>query len=77
MLHQLNGGHISVDDLKKNLEYAALLLETAYMDETRYSSIPSRVRNTQIKCMRKKAGESVVELGCTGLILIITKITNF
>ncbi|KAM3721537.1 putative 3',5'-cyclic phosphodiesterase pde-1 [Dirofilaria immitis] len=35
VLHQLNRGQLSIDDLKKNLEYAALLLETEYMDETR------------------------------------------
>ncbi|VDM96596.1 unnamed protein product [Thelazia callipaeda] len=35
ILHQLNSGQLSTDDLKKNLEYATLLLETAYIDETR------------------------------------------
>uniref|UniRef100_A0A0R3RR36 Phosphodiesterase n=1 Tax=Elaeophora elaphi TaxID=1147741 RepID=A0A0R3RR36_9BILA len=35
VLHQLNSGQLSMDDLKKNLEYAALLLETEYMNETR------------------------------------------
>ncbi|VDN82665.1 unnamed protein product [Brugia pahangi] len=35
VLHQLNGGQLSMDDLKKNLEYMALLLETECMNETR------------------------------------------
>uniref|UniRef100_A0AC34FDX6 3'5'-cyclic nucleotide phosphodiesterase N-terminal domain-containing protein n=1 Tax=Panagrolaimus sp. ES5 TaxID=591445 RepID=A0AC34FDX6_9BILA len=35
ILHQLNSGQLPLDDLKKNIEYAALVLETAYMDETR------------------------------------------
>ncbi|KAI3409991.1 hypothetical protein GPALN_006357 [Globodera pallida] len=35
VLHQLNSGQLSLEDLKRNIEYAALVLETAYMDETR------------------------------------------
>uniref|UniRef100_A0A915AEJ4 Phosphodiesterase n=1 Tax=Parascaris univalens TaxID=6257 RepID=A0A915AEJ4_PARUN len=35
ILHQLNTGQLPLDDLKRNIEYAALVLETAYMDETR------------------------------------------
>ncbi|KHN83046.1 putative 3',5'-cyclic phosphodiesterase pde-1 [Toxocara canis] len=35
ILHQLNSGQLPLDDLKRNIEYAALVLETAYMDETR------------------------------------------
>ncbi|EFO20298.1 PDE1B protein [Loa loa] len=35
ILHQLNSGQLSMDNLKKNLEYMTLLLETEYMDETR------------------------------------------
>ncbi|VDK49889.1 unnamed protein product [Anisakis simplex] len=35
ILHQLNSGQLPLEDLKKNIEYAALVLETAYMDETR------------------------------------------
>ncbi|OZC08947.1 Calcium/calmodulin-dependent 3',5'-cyclic nucleotide phosphodiesterase 1B family protein [Onchocerca flexuosa] len=35
ILHQLNSAQLSMDDLKKNLEYAVLLLETEYIDETR------------------------------------------
>ncbi|VBB27931.1 unnamed protein product [Acanthocheilonema viteae] len=35
ILHQLNSGQLSTDDFKKNLEYAALLLETEYTDEIR------------------------------------------
>uniref|UniRef100_A0A1I8BNG5 Phosphodiesterase n=1 Tax=Meloidogyne hapla TaxID=6305 RepID=A0A1I8BNG5_MELHA len=35
ILHQLNSGQLPLEDLKRNIEYAALVLETAYMDETR------------------------------------------
>uniref|UniRef100_A0A914ULD8 Phosphodiesterase n=1 Tax=Plectus sambesii TaxID=2011161 RepID=A0A914ULD8_9BILA len=35
ILHQLNRGELPLEDLKRNIEYAALVLETAYMDETR------------------------------------------
>lgn len=35
ILHQLNSGQLPLADLKRNIEYAALVLETAYMDETR------------------------------------------
>ncbi|VDK84009.1 unnamed protein product [Litomosoides sigmodontis] len=35
LLHQLNAGQLSMDDLKKNLEYTALLLETEHMEEAR------------------------------------------
>ncbi|CAI4230238.1 unnamed protein product [Auanema sp. JU1783] len=35
ILHQLNSGQLPIEDLKRNIEYAALVLETAYMDETR------------------------------------------
>ncbi|VDP27815.1 unnamed protein product [Heligmosomoides polygyrus] len=37
ILHQLNSGQLPLEDLKRNIEYAALVLETAYMDETRRS----------------------------------------
>jgi hypothetical protein len=36
ILHQLNSGQLPLEDLKRNIEYAALVLETAYLDETRY-----------------------------------------
>ncbi|CAG9535970.1 unnamed protein product [Cercopithifilaria johnstoni] len=36
VLHQLNCGQLSMDDLKKNLEYAALLLETEHTDGIRH-----------------------------------------
>ncbi|EPB76407.1 3'5'-cyclic nucleotide phosphodiesterase [Ancylostoma ceylanicum] len=36
ILHQLNSGQLPLEDLKRNIEYAALVLETAYMDETRF-----------------------------------------
>lgn len=35
ILHQLNSGQLPLEDLKRNIEYAALVLETAYLDETR------------------------------------------
>ncbi|MFH4975533.1 hypothetical protein AB6A40_002242 [Gnathostoma spinigerum] len=35
ILHQLNSGQLPLCDLKRNLEYAALALESAYVDETR------------------------------------------
>jgi hypothetical protein len=38
-LHQLNSGQLPLEDLKRNIEYAALVLETAYMDETRSLSL--------------------------------------
>lgn len=39
ILHQLDRGELTQDDLRKNLEYAALVLETAYMDDSRYVRI--------------------------------------
>ncbi|PIC14247.1 hypothetical protein B9Z55_027220 [Caenorhabditis nigoni] len=36
ILHQLNSGQLPLEDLKRNIEYAALVLETAYMDETSF-----------------------------------------
>lgn len=38
ILHQLNRGELPIEDLKRNIEYAALVLETAYMDETRLAT---------------------------------------
>lgn len=35
MLQQLNGSDVDFEDLKKNLEYTASLLEAVYIDETR------------------------------------------
>lgn len=35
LLKQLERGEASVVDLKKNLEYAATVLESVYIDETR------------------------------------------
>ncbi|VDD92269.1 unnamed protein product [Enterobius vermicularis] len=35
ILHQLNSGRIPLEDLKQNIEYAAMLLETTYMEDTR------------------------------------------
>lgn len=36
ILNQLDRGELSPEDLRKNLEYAALVLETAYADDSRY-----------------------------------------
>lgn len=34
-MKQLDKGEVSVSDLKKNLEYAALVLESLYVEQTR------------------------------------------
>ncbi|XP_064408388.1 dual specificity calcium/calmodulin-dependent 3',5'-cyclic nucleotide phosphodiesterase 1B [Latimeria chalumnae] len=58
MVKQLDKGEVDVDDLKKNLEYTASVLEAVYIDETRQmldtddelqeihsDNVPSEVRN--------------------------------
>lgn len=35
LVKQLEKGEVSVSDLKKNLEYAALVLESLYVEQTR------------------------------------------
>lgn len=35
MVKQLETGEVNVEELKRNLEYAASLLEAVYIDETR------------------------------------------
>lgn len=38
LVKQLERGEASVVDLKKNLEYAATVLESVYIDETRWDN---------------------------------------
>ena len=35
MVKQLENGEVNIEELKKNLEYTASLLEAVYIDETR------------------------------------------
>ena len=37
LLKQLERGEVSLVDLKKNLEYAATVLESVYIEKTRYT----------------------------------------
>ncbi|KAF6340130.1 phosphodiesterase 1B [Rhinolophus ferrumequinum] len=37
MVKQLENGEVNIEELKKNLEYTASLLEAVYIDETRFS----------------------------------------
>lgn len=39
-MKQLERGDVNVVDLKKNIEYAASVLEAVYIDETRYALAP-------------------------------------
>lgn len=36
MVKQLENGEVNIEELKKNLEYTASLLEAVYIDETRW-----------------------------------------
>lgn len=58
ILHQLNRGELPLEDLKRNIEYAALVLETAYMDETRFNStFPISVFSTVVASFRRICDE--------------------
>ncbi|XP_010216712.1 PREDICTED: calcium/calmodulin-dependent 3',5'-cyclic nucleotide phosphodiesterase 1B-like [Tinamus guttatus] len=44
MVKQLETGEVNIEELKRNLEYTASLLEAVYIDETR-DAVPSEVRD--------------------------------
>ncbi|XP_043544747.1 calcium/calmodulin-dependent 3',5'-cyclic nucleotide phosphodiesterase 1A-like isoform X3 [Chiloscyllium plagiosum] len=69
LVKQLERGEASVSDLKKNLDYAATVLETVYIDETRHlldtedelsniqsESVPSEVRDWLASTFTKQMG---------------------
>ncbi|XP_078071634.1 dual specificity calcium/calmodulin-dependent 3',5'-cyclic nucleotide phosphodiesterase 1A-like [Mustelus asterias] len=69
LVKQLERGEASVTDLKKNLEYAATVLETVYSDETRHlldtedelsniqsDAVPSEVRDWLASTFTKQMG---------------------
>ncbi|CAB1340816.1 unnamed protein product [Coregonus sp. 'balchen'] len=65
LVKQLERGEASVVDLKKNLEYAASVLESVYIEETRYGylimgttsdSVPSEVRDWLASTFTRQMG---------------------
>ncbi|OXB78332.1 UNVERIFIED_CONTAM: hypothetical protein H355_009103 [Colinus virginianus] len=58
LVKQLERGEASVVDLKKKVEYAALVLESVYTDETRdrSDSVPSEVRDWLASTVTRQMG---------------------